>query len=609
LPAITKGTRSNLDDGRNPTLRSVNDIIKKVQEMTIVNSAEEIQKFEIQENAVRVKRSLDFVGDFSSWCCGIATVKSLDDMYLTEAKMESLAKTMEKQIIHGSKEFMKATKLLNSYSVSLNETIENLEDHWNSDFARLLDTERKLASVVQGNSLALMNLAKGWHDSTVSLIWNKILSDCENNLLSRFLVPPKMLSDDIQKFNETLKLDKQRLAITKENFGRYYHLPLAICSFTEHRLMIFVKIPVRQEASLYEVIQISTIPFQYQEKTCIIQLDTEIVVKNQGQLIALVGQAEKHCKVKENGLCFIPRFTQKPMLNSNCLETMFSEKATVNLLNKHCQFKCSEAMPEKTILTQITGEKFAVINPNETLQVRCRNQREMTVPALKTAGVFEIQVPCGCTLMGIKVYITLSYPCDMTKDVSIHHVIPASWSNLGSAVTNDQAVFMNMTEVFNPNWHVNMPGLNLTVENMDPIEEFPELKIPHVHQVATHASFISIFWMMSLTGWVIYLTLKTMRIGQAAAVVAVGIPAGARGDTTEIVLESFENFLLIQVGFFLLIIIIGIHSIKTILQKASDQNQTKTTTKLDGDDVTIKITSNKTKSTTKMTEASAKTAV
>jgi len=120
------------------------DIIDEVKEMLQINSALEIQNIEQSENAMRFRRSLDFIGDFSSWCCGIATVKNLDDLYTTEDKLKKFTTNMESKLMQENQDLIKITKIMNSYGASLNSTMSSFESHWGDEFSKVMANENKL---------------------------------------------------------------------------------------------------------------------------------------------------------------------------------------------------------------------------------------------------------------------------------------------------------------------------------------------------------------------------------------------------------------------------------------------------------------------------------
>jgi len=87
LPSYDFTTIKDEEDSKHPTMILIEAIINEVKGMFKINSAEEIRETEEVENQNRKRRSLDFIADFSKWCCGIATAKSLDEVFSTEERI------------------------------------------------------------------------------------------------------------------------------------------------------------------------------------------------------------------------------------------------------------------------------------------------------------------------------------------------------------------------------------------------------------------------------------------------------------------------------------------------------------------------------------------
>jgi len=278
-------------------------------------------------------------------------------------------------------------------------------------------------------------------------------------------------------------------------------------------------------------------------------------VKNGNSYISIVGQNEKHCRVKTDGLCFIPKFNQKPLFHSHCLEKMFEPSTTAGILIKSCLFACRKSIHSETIITQISANQFAIINKGEELNIHCKNtSTTINIPIFTGEGAYEVTIPYGCSLLGTKTYISTLYPSEHGKEVKVHRIRPAIWTKIKTSIINDLSLFVNNSEIINHRWHLEMPHLNLSAtkihqDNMEVLNSYS----PEIHRIATQLSFTSTIWMLILTIWLLAISWKMGILNPFS--VLLTYPVRANGNTVEVILESIENSLLLEITILLIMVI------------------------------------------------------
>lgn len=116
-----------------------------------------------------------------------------------------------------------------------------------------------------------------------------------------------------------------------------------------------------------------------------------------------------------------------------------------------------------------------------------------------------------------------------------------------TSITNDKALFSNLSGVLNSDWHYSVPILNFTVKPNELETDF----IPHIYKIGTHASFLSTAWVFILTLWLSWMTWRF--IGMPVLIQA--IPRVIADDLTVLTLEAIENCLLLTIMLLMMMII------------------------------------------------------
>lgn len=334
----------------NPMIRALNDIrLKALENMKAIIPF--IEEGDTHGKRI-VTRSLDFIGDFEQWCCGVATEKNLQDILSVESSLEKFGKQMELQISRDHSEAIRMSQVLNNYTINIDGVLRQMENQVGRDFYALATDEKDLRNLVSDNSKGLLKFANSWLDSVMASAWQKVTSYCQNKLIPHMLVSPEILNEDLKKVSKVLQKHKQELAIGTNRIGQYYSLPITSCSFSKEKLIVNVKVPIRREKIKYIIKEITTIPFQNNAQVCMIHLEATLIAIGDDKVIKLTGNEEKNCRVKENGLCFIPRYTKNHFTQDSCIEELVNPFSSVETLRKNCVFSCL-ARKDETLLIEV----------------------------------------------------------------------------------------------------------------------------------------------------------------------------------------------------------------------------------------------------------------
>lgn len=550
LPLIYEVERPNLiKPGQNNTLRKT---AFEISFNKLLNEGFEIfSKFipidyEVNENAHSIgRRSIEFIGQFSSWCCGVATEKALDDLAKSESDVENFVGKLQAQLAKSEANNIKSTKLLNSYSASLDVVIEGIENKTTHDLKVLSNREEALAASLKENTKLLARMADTWLQSIVANQWMKIADNCRNGLIPESLIGKQILKSDI--YNMTLNLRKKgmALAIGENELNKYYHLPIVSCSFTSKKLVVVVKIPILKVNQNYGIVKFTNLPFLSDSHICHVQDQPKYALMKGNKIISMSSTIEQTCKSE---LCHISRFASAVDHRSKCTEEILNPTSTVSELKENCKLTCFKPKDDKTVITEAAHNDFVVINQKNQILIKCEGQKDLVLNQIVGSGMHRVVLPCGCVIKGIDTYVESTFPCSskIESEAMVHHVILGHWTRIDSSVINDNNVFGNQTEIFNPNWHLTVPHLNLTVP-----EEDNSFFIPHIRTIADHFSLIIPIWLGVLTSLNIYILCKVTKTPYPISVIPI-----ARADTGEIIINSIDDILLLLILITLWIVLV-----------------------------------------------------
>uniref|UniRef100_A0A1Y1MC57 Uncharacterized protein n=1 Tax=Photinus pyralis TaxID=7054 RepID=A0A1Y1MC57_PHOPY len=436
-----------------------------------------VKKARINPTA-RARRGLDFIGDFFSFCCGIATERKVDSLQSEHQKIleyldhvhSGLNKNI-RDITINSKNFAKYHEEINGNLAEIRNKISVLTTYSNSIKSTLEQVNRshegeiyKIFQYLYGNLFKLTKLVRLIETS-------EVLTSCKEHRIPSSIVHPSILRNDLILLDSELSKDNHTLSLSVNELSRYYKLQICDCTFTDQQLIVHIKIPIGRLNLNWKIYELITTPFAWNNNTCVLMHDPlYLAVALQADRSHIIkpisGVSLHHCKPYNDKLCFLPRYNSDSTYGPQCAFKMFTG-ATVQELEEHCSFRCHSS--NSMIISEITDNSFVITHPEYPTVIKC-NGREELLPSYvyNQPGALQIELPCSCAVnVNDQEVIGTRFPC-ATSDHSTYkavHILPAIWSNLKTYVIKSNqhdTLFYNITECLNPNWTTTVPHLNLT---------------------------------------------------------------------------------------------------------------------------------------------------
>lgn len=544
------------------------------------------------------KRSLDFLGEGLAWCCGVATQHNLDSIVMNEndlqnkiSKLTSSFTSSIRLIGNNSKKFNDFQKQSASSFNVIEEHIHILEKHFNtmkdSINKQYMEHTNAANTILENQFINLKNIIR----LSDAIKKQSILASCRQHHTPSILLDPEILSHDLLKLQNELSSFNQQLAIPISELAKYYQLPLCDCSFLNEKIIIHIRIPVRQKFNYWKLYHLITTPFAWYNQTCKIHHDNLFLAVNNNpkstQIRQISGINLRHCRPLEDKLCFLPRFPANSLQSPICAKKLF-DGASVSEISHHCPMSCHKSTA--TIISEIEEEIYIITHAKAPTLIKCPNSTtEFSKESYETPGAIKLYLPCNCKLfIQDEEVIPSRFPCSENYPLSatMHHIIPASWSNLQSFVLNpllksNQPVFQNSSEALNVNWTSHIPHLNLTsdedtiakiMENINTI--YPDTYNYGGYTYGVHNDSIFLIWNIILSILVIFLLMK---LNNATVVAAIPV-APAHGK--EFLNNKFSYdiiFIIICVCLAVFILYLCYHIVNKFCYKNKRTSKTKKT--------------------------------
>ncbi|KAK4880409.1 hypothetical protein RN001_008555 [Aquatica leii] len=324
------------------------------------------------------KRALDFIGDFFSWCCGVATERKLDNLVIGYNQMKKFLKQLHSGIEHSLIQISNNSKVFNKYHNKVEENLKEIKNKVNNvnqyeaEFKNKIGrtfslTEEKVQRTifyVYDTMIHTLNLER-----VVSQI--EILSTCKDHKIPAIIVNPQSLQTDLEKLATELSKKGYSIAIPIHELSRYYKLSIADCTTAGNKLFVHIKIPIivtNQEWKLYELIT----PFAWKNETCILMHETLFMAVSHNQTLkSISGTSLHHCKPYHDKLCYLPRFDSDAIYSPQCAYKMYTG-TTVEDLSQHCSFRCHSS--QSMLISEISSDIFVITHPKNTTSILCPSE-------------------------------------------------------------------------------------------------------------------------------------------------------------------------------------------------------------------------------------------
>ena len=299
----------------------------------------------------RDKRGIDFIGDFASFCCNIATQRKFDSLVMQE---ESVKKQMLR-INSGLEASLKAIAENSEHFAELNE--QNAKTF--ADTENKLKEMQRVVNKLQNNTVRNQN--EMWN-----LIWilldfqtadnlkfvqlvrqfkkRDIINACNHNLIPVAVIEPTVLYNDLLTLKKQLIARGQDLAIPAKDLSRLYQIPICDCTLSHSNILIHIKIPVIQHSKQWTLFELKTTPFKWDQETCIIEHGTLYLAVSpnmsmEDNIRQIAGMGLHNCKPYHDKLCYIPRFAADSLHGPACARKLFVGDA-VQAIAKFRNMRC-----------------------------------------------------------------------------------------------------------------------------------------------------------------------------------------------------------------------------------------------------------------------------
>lgn len=526
----------------------------------------------------RSKKSLDFVGDFLNWCCGTATQKSIDTITMSTSSLENHLRELRKGIREELQNFGINSVSFKNYTDQVSEKFQNIDEALS--FLKSYDTKTFRLEESKINKLAInifkILVSKSFtvHLMARTLLLNQITTMCLTNKIPSVLISKQVLKDDLRKLNKTLNLDNKEIALDIADVSKLYTLPLTDCTFTEDSVTVHIKIPVKSQHISWKLLELTSAPYAWGNYTCtLIHEHTYVAVgKNLTsgrEIIKILSGTSLHtCQPYDSKLCFIPNYLVDPYYTSECINYLYKGATVANIYDK-CPLRCIHGL--YTTITEIAHNKFFITRPNEFCNIVCKSATFPLKPYSTLPGAVLVDLPCDCNLVeGGEIIIGRRFPClDEERKLTIHHTIPAAWTNVASLLINpkatyDHPIYDNLSECFNPKWTQKVPHFVIApTHDLSRVDEALERLDDDLSWYSTnfvrHGDTVIVTWNLVNTVVILYVIYRVRNVG----LVPLMLPT-ARADTLATVVISSAS---ISVSF-LVIAIFWLFIYKCIKRKA-----------------------------------------
>jgi len=420
---------------------AVDSLLSNLTEHALKTNIKYLLYDNIDEDNVHSTRDLglNFIGRFTGWCCGVATSRSVQDLAIKEAKITQVVSNLASNIHVDHQNIVRLRTNLNAYAKQVEQSFKLIDKH-----TRQLQREmRNLSVYFQQNAKKLAKQIFDIHiDQITSLYVNlnmlliqenrEIQNSCTMKRLLMLLVKPMELITQLKQLRTTLRYNKHTLGIPLRNIMEHYSLPITKCVFTDTRVVIHIRVPIRKIGGKLGLEKFQTVPFLWKNSTCTILHEPTYAVVQANQVHLITGNFLEACNPYANRLCYVPRYGKDATLGTTCPQKI-QEGATLEELSIYCTFQCRG--DTGILVTELSPDTYIITNPPKEIMTEC-NSKITSIPThAELPGAVKIELLYNCNLqLSPTQIIPETYPCSAnTKEQQkIRHILPAAWSPLSA---------------------------------------------------------------------------------------------------------------------------------------------------------------------------------
>jgi hypothetical protein len=418
----------------------------------------------------RSKRSLDFISDFYSFCCGFATGRSVDQLVAHENSLDEFTSKVKSQLDTEHQYLIQEAAVYNGFQARVEKALNKSTSTFSSITSELVESEKEIEGQVISIMQGMIQVATMLHHSTTTTTRVQAVSDCRNHLIPSSVVLPASLQTDLKGLATSLENVGRSLTYPINNLDRYFKEPIASCLISNSKIIVTVKVPTRMTADVHKLYQVTPLPFIYEGSACQVSLQVGYALTVNDAVIPLTSQLSDRCDPTQSSLCLVPRYAPFNFYSSACIRALLMSQSSSADLNRVCPLTCMRQATKQTLIQQLNGYRFIVVNPFGPLTVQCKAKEPRTIIYNARIGHIDITLQCFCAAIfrthqsSFNVTLTPDFPC-LSKSQpmeAFHHTIPTHFTTLQNTIITGSTLYQELDGILNTKWPLTVGHQNLS---------------------------------------------------------------------------------------------------------------------------------------------------
>jgi hypothetical protein len=252
---------------------------------------------------------------------------------------------------------------------------------------------------------------------------------------------------------------------------------------------VTIEVPTRMTADVYKLYQVTPLPFIYEGSACQVSLQVGYALTVNDAVIPLTSQLSDRCDPTQSSLCLMPRYAPFNFHSSACIRALLMSQSSAADLNRVCPLTCIKQANPETLIKQLNGFRFVVVNPSGPTTVQCKARTITYEPRI---GHIDIKLQCFCSAIfrthqsSLNLTLTPNFPC-LSKSQpmeNFHHTIPTHFTTLQNTIITGSTLYQELDGILNTKWPLTVGHQNLSAPGFESLT----VVTPLVH-VGSHLSF------------------------------------------------------------------------------------------------------------------------
>jgi hypothetical protein len=372
----------------------------------------------------RVRKSLDFIGDFAHYCCSIATNNDFNTLRSTTMELKSYSDSIKGSVTSNHNDILQTNNRISAIALQYQKSMTIFFRYARSLRVNLeaLTKFRPLDTLFH-HFYEMLYLQQHLHLTQHS--YDAIDMCAQMNRLPRRVVSEEALFLELTRLEATLKPFLRKLAIPIHEINIYFTSPIVSCTVERTNISnvhIYVRVPTINLNSEFFVKELTPIPFHSDGKTCTLHEIPSFVLSTSNFTRPLSPRLVSHCSPHQSKLCFLPDLSTTST-NDPCLDHLV--KGSVDSVNP-CKYTCTDTADLQ--VTTISPNVFAITNPPRNSHIKCGEKDQILLSNSTSYGAILLEIHCHCSIFlpDERYVIPPSYPCaERDLPVMQSHIIPS----------------------------------------------------------------------------------------------------------------------------------------------------------------------------------------